>query len=52
MNRQALFAKFSFEPGYRKRGVVRRLRHNLKLRVATADAFDLLKIIDLIGRNP
>jgi len=46
-----LLAKFSFELGDRKNGVVRRQRDNLKLLVGTANAFDLLKIIELIGRN-
>jgi len=51
INRHSLLAKFSFELGYGKNGVVRRQRDNLKLQVGTADAFDLLKIIQLIGRN-
>ena len=51
INRRALIAKFSFELGYRKNGIVRRLRENLKLQVSPAEAFDLLKIIELISRN-
>jgi hypothetical protein len=46
-----LFAKFFLELGYRKNGLIGRSRHNLKLQVGTADEFDLLKIIELIGRN-
>ena len=51
INRRALLAKFSFELGQRKNGIVRRLRGNLKLQVSLAEAFDLLKIFELIGRN-
>ena len=51
INRRALLAKFSFELGHRKNGIVRRLRDNLKLQVTLAEAFDLLKIIELISRN-
>src|SRR6478672_1471062 len=49
INRDPLLAKFSFELGHRKNRVVRRQRDNLKLLVSVANAFDLLKIIELIG---
>ena len=51
INQRALFAKFFLELGYRKNGLIGRSRHNLKLHVGTADEFDFLKIIELIGRN-
>ena len=51
INRDPLLAKFSFELGHRKNSLVRRQRDNLKLLVGAANAFDLLKIIELICRN-
>ncbi len=51
INRRALFAKFSFELGHRKNGVVDRPRDNLKLQMSAACPFDLMKIVELISRD-
>ncbi len=51
INRHTLLVKFSFELGYRKNGIIRRPRENLKLQVSAAYPFDLMKIIELIGRD-
>src|SRR4030095_3442459 len=51
INRCALLAKFSFELRHRKKGVVCRLRHNLKLHLSATYPFDLMKVIGLISRD-
>src|SRR5260221_9911747 len=51
INRRVLLAKFPFELGYRKNGGLQRRRDSLKLQVSAAYPFDLMKIIDLIGRD-
>ena len=51
INGSALIAKFLFELGYRKNGIIRRAQENLKLPVSAGYPFDLMKIIELIGRD-